>query len=149
MSGFGVGVVNELCAFTPSEEDVGLEEDEGDTKNGKEDAPMTGDPRGGAECQHRVKAGADEQASPGTVTVAVESNRMVTTSSVPMAVNANEPLHNPDYAELGLPSCTRDQTGEKVRQSHETKDRPCISIKLPTLLTPKTRNILARPICLI
>ena len=89
MFGLGVGIVNEPCTLTPSEEDVGLEGDDEDTENGngKADAPVTDDP--GEE--------ADEQASPVTVTVAVESNRTVTTPFAPVAVNADGP-----FATLGF-----------------------------------------------
>jgi hypothetical protein len=41
----GVGVVSELCTFTPSEEDVGLWGDEEDTENGKSRCPDSNDRR--------------------------------------------------------------------------------------------------------
>ena len=87
MFGLGVGMVNEPCTLTPSEEDVGLEGDEDDTENGNAD-----DPEEELNASAGLKAGADEQASPVTVNVAVESNRTVTTPSVPVAVNADGPF---------------------------------------------------------
>jgi hypothetical protein len=56
MFGLGVGVVNELCTFTPSEEDIGLGGDEEDTENGKADAltRMTDDGRAPRFCGRKA-----------------------------------------------------------------------------------------------
>jgi hypothetical protein len=55
MFGLGVGVVNELCTLTPSEEGVGLGGDE-DTENGKADAltRMTDDGRAPRFCERKA-----------------------------------------------------------------------------------------------
>jgi hypothetical protein len=52
----GVGVVSEVCTFTPSEEDVGLGGDEEDTENGKADAltRMTDDGRTPRFCERKA-----------------------------------------------------------------------------------------------
>jgi hypothetical protein len=56
MFGLGVGVVNELCTFTPSEEDIGSGGDEEDTENGKADAltRMTDDGRAPRFCERKA-----------------------------------------------------------------------------------------------
>ena len=54
MFGLGVGVVNELCTFTPSEKDTGGDEE--DTENGIADAltRMTDDGRAPRFCKRKA-----------------------------------------------------------------------------------------------
>ena len=88
-------VGDEACTFTPRG-DVGLEEDE-DTESGREeDGAMTGE---GLNASAGLKAGVDEHALVATVTVTVESNRTVSTPSVPLELNVDKPF---DTTGLGV-----------------------------------------------
>ena len=73
---------DEACTFTPR----GGDED--DTDNGREeDGAMTGE---GLSASAGLKVGVDEHALVATVTVTVESNRTVSTPSVPLELNVDK-----------------------------------------------------------